>query len=398
MAEADDNKHALILSGGGAYGAFEIGVLKFLLTDRQGRRPSLRKVVPAIYTGTSVGAINAAVMVSQSGLGASAEEAVEYLEDVWLNLIADDDRTCGNGAYRIRLDPFRYINPQCLTDPARSLRELVEDSASLAEGFMERTANFFTSPGPIQTRALEFIDLSAWVSSEPLERLVREIISLEAIRRSPLELRIVAANWETGEVSVFKNEDLTDELGHQIILASAAMPGFFPPQSVGGYPYVDGGVVMNTPLRPAIQAGGNILHIVYLDPGLDRIPLKVLQNTYNTFDRTILIHNAVVINEDFMTASWINEGLDAIERAARDEPLSDADARNFIRVAAQIEKRIKQGAPYKKLNLHRYHPNEDPGGGGVGVLNFNRERMLRLIELGFNETARHDCRNAECLC
>lgn len=398
MAEADGNKHALILSGGGAYGAFEVGVLKFLLTDQPSRPARYHKVVPAVYTGTSVGAINAAVMVSQNGLGASAKEAVEYLEDVWLNLIADDDRTCGNGAYRIRLDPFRYLDPQCLTNPARAFAELAEDSASLAEGFLERTANFFSSPDPVQTRALEFVDLSAWVSAEPLYRLVREIVSLEAIRRSTIELRIVAANWETGEVKVFKNEDMTDEVGHQVILASAAMTGFFPPVDIGGQPYVDGGVVMNTPLRPAIQAGANVLHIVYLSPGLDKIPLKVLQNTYNTLDRTLLINNAVVINEDFATASWINDGLDAIERAARDEQLSDAAMRNFIRVAAQIEERIEKGSPYKKLSLHRYHPDEDPGGGGVGVLNFNRGRMLGLMDLGFEATARHDCGHAKCLC
>jgi NTE family protein len=398
MAEADGNKHALILSGGGAYGAFEVGVLKFLLTDQPGRRAPLRKVTPAVYTGTSVGAINASIMVSQNGLGASAEEAVEYLEDFWLNRFADDDRTCGNGAYRIRLDPSRYLDPQCLTNPARAFAELAEDSTSLAESFLERAANFFTSTDPLQTRALEFVDLSAWVSAEPLYRLVREVVSLEAIRRSSLELRIVAANWETGEVSVFKNEDMTDEVGHQIILASAAMTGFFPPVDIGGDPYVDGGVVMNTPLRPAIQAGANVLHIVYLNPGVSKIPLKVMQNTYNTLDRTILIHDAVVINEDFATASWINQGLDAIERVARGEQLTDAAMRNFIRVAAQIEERIKKGSPYKKLSLHRYHPDEDPGGGGIGVLNFNRERMLRLMDMGFDETARHDCSLAKCLC
>jgi NTE family protein len=396
MGHPDDNKHALILSGGGAYGAFEIGVLRALLTDWEGCVPH-RRVVPKVYTGTSIGALNAAVMVSQNGLGASAEEAVDYLEDIWLNLLADDEGTCGNGAYRIRLDPFWYLNPRCLTDPARAVAEFAQDSTLIGEGFVKRVANFFASPDSIETRALEFVDLSAWVSPEPFYRFVREVVSLEAIRRSSLELRIVAANWETGEVRVFKNEDMTDEVGHQIILASAAVPGFFPPVDIGGDPYVDGGVVMNTPLRPAIQAGANVLHIVYLSPGVDRLPLKVLQNTYNTLDRTILINSAVVINEDIATASWINEGLDTIARATRDETLTDADARNFIRVAAQIEERIKKGKPYKKLSLHRYHPDVDPGGGGIGVLNFNRERVLRLMELGFKETADHDCEHAGCL-
>jgi len=396
MAGANGIKHAVILSGGGAYGAFEVGVLKSILTDQVGRG-RYPKIEPSIYTGTSVGAVNAAVMVSQNGLGVHADEAIEFLENAWLNLIASSPETCGNGAYRIRVDPIRYLNPQCLSDPAQAFAALVEDGALLTDSFFRRTTNFFNSPDPLQTRVLEFVDLSTFISPEPLYRLVREIVSLEAIRRSSMMLRIVAANWATGEVKVFTNKDMTDDVGFQIILASAAIPGFFPPQYIGGYPYVDGGVVMNTPLNCAIEAGGNFLHIIYLDPDIDKLPLKVLQNTYNTLDRTILINNATVINEDIDTAAWINEGLEAIERVSKGGPVSDRDLQEFIRVAARIEERLKQGSPYRKLILHRYHPHEDPGGGGVGILNFNRERMIDLIEQGFNETVDHDCYESECV-
>jgi predicted acylesterase/phospholipase RssA len=397
MSDGSGIRHAVILSGGGAYGSFEVGVLRSLLGERAGRGMPHGKIRPSIYTGTSVGAINAAVMVSQNGLGVPDEEAAEYLEYVWLNLIADSPQTCGNGAYRVRADPIRFLlNPQCLADPGRALAELTTDSASLAESFLLRTMNFFNSPDPLQTRVLEFVDLSAWISPEPLYRLVREIISLEGIRRSQIELRVVAANWETGEVAVFKNEDMTDDVGYQIILGSAAIPGFFPPQYIGGYPFVDGGVVMNTPLKTAIQAGGDVLHIIYLDPDIANLPLKVLQNTYNTLDRTILINNATVINEDIETAGWINRGLDVVERAARGESISDENVRDFLRVAAQIEQRLRQGAPYRRLTLHRYHPEEDPGGGGVGVLNFNRDRMARFIEQGFAEADEHDCDENGC--
>jgi NTE family protein len=396
MANAYDFKHAVILSGGGAYGAFEVGVLKSILTEQigHGRYP---KITPSIYTGTSVGAINAAFMVSKSGEGVSAADATEMLEDAWLNIIAENPVTCGNGAYRIRADPFRYLNPRCLTNPAQSALELAEDSAYLAQSFLERTINFFNSPGNIEARALEFVDLSAFVSPAPIEALVRQIVSLEAIRRSPITLRIVATNWATGEVKVFKNEDLTDEVGYQAILASAAIPGFFPPQYIENDPYVDGGVVMNTPLNCAIQAGGNFLHVIYLDPDINKIPLKVLQNTYNTLDRTILLHNATIINEDIDHAGLINEGLDVIERVSKGDPVTDDNMRNFIQVAAQIQEHIKQGAPYRKLILHRYHPREDPGGGGIGILNFDRDRLLRLVERGFNETVDHNCYESECL-
>jgi NTE family protein len=392
MPDSRGDTHAVILSGGGAYGAYEIGALKALFS---GRMP-ITDLDPEVYTGTSVGAINAAVMVSQSGKGVHPAEAIAFLEDAWLNIIGASSRRCGNGAYRIRADLFRYLQPHCLTNPAQSFQELTEDGAFLARSFLTRTVNFFNSTGSIPTRALEFVDLSAFVSPEPVERLVREVISLESVRLSPKKLRVVATNWATGELRTFTNKDLTEEHGYQAVLASAAIPGFFPPHYIDGQPYVDGGVVMNTPLSCAIHAGADFLHVIYLDPDVDKLPLKVLQNTYNTLDRTVLINNATVIEEDVLTASWINDGLDVLERIRRGEILSDENFRDFIRVAAQIEKRGKQ-TPYKKLTIHRYHPHYDPGGGGIGILNFDKDRLARLIELGFEDTVHHDCRQSHCV-
>jgi len=396
MTHADGDKQAVILSGGGAYGAYEVGALKAMLTDQMKHAGSGR-IDPDIYTGTSVGAVNAAVMVSQAGAGIPAFEAVEFLEKAWVNLIADSPQTCGNGAFRFRGDPLRFLNPKCLSDPAQFLTELTADGAYLTQDFLTRSINFFDSPGSLETRALEFVDLSTFVSSEPLSRLVKQIISLDAILRSNKALRVVAANWHTGEVKIFENKDFTDEQGYQAVLGSAAIPGFFQPQYIAGEPYVDGGVVMNTPLKCALQAGATILHVIYLDPDIEALPLKVLQNTYNTLDRTILINNATVTNEDIDTAAWINEGLEAMERALSGETLSDQNMLDFIRVAGQIEKTIKQNQTYRKLTIHRYHPHHDLGGGGLGILNFSHDRTVRLIEVGFNDTVNHDCDESHCI-
>jgi predicted acylesterase/phospholipase RssA len=396
MPDARGNRHAVVLSGGGAYGAYEVGVLKAMLTGEM-PQTSFVAIDPDVYTGTSVGAINAAVLTSQAGAGASGPEASAFLENAWMTLIADGLGGCGNGAYRLRADPFRYLKPQCLADPVGLLAELGEDGAFLGQSFLRRVVNFATASGPLATRALEFVDLSAFVSPEPINRLIPGIISLEAVRRSPKVVRVVAANWATGEVKVFENKDFTDEYGYECVLASAAIPGFFPPRYIAGEPYVDGGVVMNTPLRCAIDAGADVLHVIYLDPDIEKLPLKVLQNTYNTLDRTVLIHNATVTNEDIDTAAWINDGLKVIERVERGELASQADAIAFIRVAGRIATKIAEGAPYRKLTIHRYHPHYDPGGGAIGILNFDRDRMRRLIELGFEDTIYHDCDESHCI-
>lgn len=394
-AGADSPRTAVVLSGGGAYGAYEIGVMKALF---QGRAPASVFEPPEahVFTGTSVGAFNAAVMCSQPG--APSSSTIEYLERVWLERIASGPGRCGNGIFRFRGDLSRYFDPQCLAEnPFGMLAELTEDGALLTQQAVMRGLNFLRSPGSLQTRSLEFIDLSAFISSGPFYRLVREVVSPESIRRSDKTLRIVATNWDTGEVKIFGNEDVTDEVGHDVVISSTAIPGFFPPRYVGGEPYVDGGVVMNTPLKCAIQAGADVLHVIYLDPDVRNLPLKVLQNTYNTLDRTILIHNATVISEDVATASWVNDGLDAIEQVTRGEEPSDARLLAFVRTAGVVERRIREGAPYRKLTIHRYHPKRDPGGGGVGTLNFDRDRMRGIIELGFEDTVGHDCVQSKCV-
>src|SRR5262245_47297830 len=212
MPDLKEYRHAVILSGGGAYGAYELGVLKALVTGKM-PQTGYTPIDPAIYTGTSVGALNASIMVSQHGAGISATEAVEFLENTWLDLMAEASGKCGNGAYRLRGDPLYYLNPRCIAHPSNYFAEITEDSAYLTGDFLKRAFNFFTTPGNLETRALEFVDLSAFVSAQPFFSLVRKVISLEMIRRSNKALRVVTANWSTGEMRIFENHELTDEIG-----------------------------------------------------------------------------------------------------------------------------------------------------------------------------------------
>jgi len=64
-------------------------------------------------------------------------------------------------------------------------------------------------------------------SVEPLRQLLKECLSLEGIRRSDKILRMIAINWEMGMVNLFANEDMTDDDAADVIVASAAIPGFF---------------------------------------------------------------------------------------------------------------------------------------------------------------------------
>lgn len=386
---------AVSLSGGGAYAAYEVGVMKALFEGEVvsfGYTP----VEAEIFTGTSAGAVNAAMIVSRAD--DDLVSALRYLEEVWIDVISDRRRNCGNGVLRFRANPFRYLDLRCLMiDPSRPFNEFSQDSAFLARDWFERGVDFLLSSDTIESRALQLLDISTFISPEPLRETIREVISLENIRRSPRVLRIIATNWETGEAKTFVNEDMVDGVGYRAILGSAAIPGVFPPAYIAGQAYVDGSLVMSTPLKCAIDAGATTLHVIYLDPDIDKIPLRRLQNTLDTMDRALTINFAIKTNEDIDTAAWINEGLDVIERVAKNQTPTNEDMRAFIRVAHKIEEGLRTDSPYKKLKIHRYHPHEDLGGGPLGLLNFERDRMRQLIEWGFEETVRHDCARSHCI-
>src|SRR5258708_1348975 len=101
MSAPDGRKVALVLSGGGANRASEVGVVKALLA---GRSPAtdFQPLAPDIVSGTSIGALNAAFLVSQwAELGAAAGGALERL---WLERLAGGIR--GNGVFRLRGNPL----------------------------------------------------------------------------------------------------------------------------------------------------------------------------------------------------------------------------------------------------------------------------------------------------
>jgi predicted acylesterase/phospholipase RssA len=395
MSRTANQSQAVILSGGGAYAAYEVGVMKALFT---GESPATGHTLlnPGVLTGTSAGAVNASILASYPDADLCA--LVRFLEDVWVNRVGSNSERCGNGVMRFRGDPLRFFDPRCLADnPLRALNEFTKDGLFLTQNFFQHAVRFLISSGSIENRALQFIDVGAFVSSEPIRNMLPGVVSLEGIRHSERKLRIVATNWTKGEVRTFGNREMTDELGFLIIQASAAIPGIFLPNTIEGDLYVDGGVLMNTPLNCAIDAGANELHVIYLDPDVQNIPVRRLESTIEVFERIITITSATKVNEDIDTARWINAGLDVVERASRGGPLSDEDARAFIRVAGQIEKKIRAGTPYKKLTIHRYHPKDDLGGGALGLLNFDSDRIVGLIERGFNDALNHDCAESHCV-
>jgi NTE family protein len=382
---------ALILSGGGGNAAYEVGVLKALAA---GASPVTGYVPlePAILSGSSAGAFNASVIASWPE--ASLLSIVEHLEDLWLNYVADQPGSCGNGIYRIRGNPRPYVDSRCWQNHPGDRTALLEDLEFISNETLERI-DYLSGRGlSFGSQVLQFVDVGTFIDPERYLRLLHHALRADAIRRSHRVLSIAVTNWTTGEVHFFGNADMTNENAAFIVAASSALPGFFSPVVVGGQYYVDGGVVMDTPLKPAIRGGADVLHVIYQDPSPDTIPFEAMRSLAGAFDRLYAILKARVLNQDIELALRINEGLDVLSHDGSGGTVYPS--RGQITAAAQFGRIRKRGEPYRKLTIHRYYPKGDVG-GVAGILNFQADRLANLMEMGFQDAVHHDCHEAECV-
>ncbi|MFT5466218.1 MAG: NTE family protein [Verrucomicrobiales bacterium] len=374
MSEPNQDKHAVVLSGGGANGAYEIGVLKALVT---GQCPSTngQPLDPDVFLGTSVGAFNAAFLVSQwDQYGASS---VNNLENIWVNEFCSNFPKRSNGIFHIRGNLLPYMNPMSwFPNPFRPAYGAAKDIGSLTWDSVQRVVNLVADQdATFLERVVNLVNFSSFISTSPLKRHVEKKIDYSGIRSSSKQLKIAATNWAQGRADIFENRAMTDKLGPQAILASTAIPGVFPVQKVGAEPFVDGGVLMNSPLMPAIESGANVIHVLTLNPPVNKIPLSTMSNTMTTQWRQQVIAWVKSVENDMKRARNINMTLE-LGSLAVDE-LSDKS-----KVAKSIKKFRQNKTP---LTVYLYRPNDDLG-GPLGLLNFDEKRVKMLIERGFQDT------------
>jgi NTE family protein len=222
-----------VLSGGGARAAYQVGVLRCLAREF----PSL---VPDILTGVSAGGINAAYLAAhQQGFS----EKVDRLADIWAGIRIDDvfrvdvrdlaSRTMRWGgrllsAGKSPLPPARSLVD---TTPLRDLLERMLDAqggvipgieASLRAGWLQSialTASSYTTGQSV-----------TWVQTRP---------------DSPIQ-----TTWERPQ-----RKSTASVLRVDHVMASSALPFFFPAIEVDGAWYGDGGIRLIAPLSPAVHLG-----------------------------------------------------------------------------------------------------------------------------------------------
>jgi predicted acylesterase/phospholipase RssA len=411
MLESAGMEHAVILSGGGAKGAYEIGVMKALFPGYVRSVSDGQEIDPIVFTGTSVGSYNAAYIASRRDR--DAKTAVADLEDIWRNRLASSYNR-PNGVLRFRANPFEGMAPdRLLADPFGPVKNALNDAAFFAKESLERAQGFFASKEKLTRRAIQLIDFSALVCTDPLRNAIQDTINLREIRANEHRSLVVAAtNWEEGSVKLFGNLEpkgalaglcnLDDKTGHLAILASTAIPGVFPPVEINHTKYVDGGLLLNTPLAAALDAlrarapqdESYVLHVIYLDPDLKDVPLGQGTSTLDAMNRLTALAFASQVNRDIKQAKHINQSLELLRSVETKTPKAMGTGEAESDVTRPFRAFVKD--EHRPITIHRYHPCSMLG-GIFGLLAFESDYVGALIEQGFQDAVTHDCDKSGCI-
>lgn len=204
---------ALVLGGGGAKGAYEIGAIAAL--EDMGIRAG------SVF-GVSVGALNAAMY---------AQGRMDTAEELWASIRLSD--------------------------------VVSEESLSIADD----VENLFDQPDKL----LEFIARYAQrkgIDVAPLMGILRRYVDEEAVRRSVVKLGVLTTRFPTLSMVEKRIEDMAPGSLHDWLLASASCFPIFPMAALGEERYIDGGFCDNTPVDFAVRQGAR--HIIAVDIGKHR--------------------------------------------------------------------------------------------------------------------------------
>ncbi len=259
-----------------------------------------------------------------------------------------------------------------------------------------RVLNLFSRERLLE-RMKDLLNISAFLNVEPFQHLVEDTIKPSAIRGSGKVLSVTATGWQTGIAQEFDFPRMTNEETWAAIRASAAIPALFPPVKLFDEVFIDGGVVLNTPIGPAVDAGATTIHVVSLNPKMTQLPERHIDNTLDTFNRVYAAMLVSKVDEDVASARWINEGIEVLERVDAGEDVNAETMQRFVRVARVISSRLHaEGKLPSKVTIHRYYPNRSLG-DIIGMLNFHRGNIDAMIGDGYADACGHDCKANNCV-
>ncbi len=355
-------KIALYLAGGGARGAYQAGILKAI-----GDILQVKTLPFAMVSGVSIGCINAAIIAQHAD---NFSMGIEKLETLWSNIRCQQI--------------FNSSNYQLSKSVVRNLSHLMVRQS--------------------QTGHL--------LDTTPLQQFINEHINFEMIRANiankQLETMEVISNcYETQQtISFYQHEDplfedwhyprhksQRAEISREHILASSALPLFFPTVNIGGLHYGDGGMGLVAPLRGAVRF--NVEKILIL--GTRQIPSfpepETLRNGDIGFAHILgnMLNGLFLDNldRDIEMVNRMNDIARLLslwkKRRSPWRPIETLHLRPSVNISEMAQ------AQYQTMpTLLRFLLNvlgaQSHSGDLLSFLLFEKEFTLELIDLGYNDT------------
>jgi len=229
-----ENREALVLAGGGARAAYQVGVLRAICEWLPKNAPCPFEVL----VGTSAGAINATAIAAHAS---HLNEAVYALERVWGNFTVDQVMRVSRISmlraglqWLLSMLSFGHLLP-----PPRALL----DTSPLRE---------------LLPRMLHFERLRESIAAGPVEALAVAATSYASGRAVAFfEARPGVQEWTR-----VRRAGIRREIDLEVLMASSAIPFIFPAAPVDGEYYGDGAMRQLAPLSPAVHMGANRLLVV----------------------------------------------------------------------------------------------------------------------------------------
>ena len=359
------DRNALVLSGGGARAAYQVGCLRQIAREIPEYRPK-------IITGVSAGAINAVYLASFQGQWSNA---VDSLMETWLQL--ETRKVYRTDLVRI-LQRIFYVLGRFLTGgrlEANNLRGMVDNQP--LEDFLKNVLKH-------KNTVLQGIDEN--IKSQVLESIA--IIGTEySSGHSVAWVQGAGQNiWNRSQVKAKATKLSVDH-----VMASSALPFFFPAVSIGDVWYCDGGIRLNAPLSPAMHLGAS--KILAVSPRVipDKEGSELVEEYPSPGQVAGVLLNSIfldLLDYDSLQMNRINRLLDKINRDEADE---------FRRVEVMVlrpKKDLGKLAAEHELSLPKLFRHMERGLAGkdsrsadaLSMVIFEKDYIDLLIRFGEEDT------------
>jgi NTE family protein len=319
-----------------------VGVLRGIL-DILGGAGRLEQPPFRVCCGTSVGAIHAAWLTSQSH---RPDLALAELERLWTDLRL---------RRFLKVDPIGLVGPSILRARGRKIR--AGDTSSVGRAALDPSA----LNDLIRSR-VPWSQLRDNVDAGRMRALVISALHVQSGRT--ILFADLAPGVRFSSTRDVRRVAVPTQIDAKHVLASAALPVLFPPREIDGAYYCDGGVRFNTPIAPALRAGATRLLVIPLLAGELPKSSPKRERSPSLFFLLGKLLNALLldpVNYDLSILERINRLVRTMESAL------DADQLRAVRnVLSQT-----RGVPYRPVNTLVFRPSKDIG-------NLAREYASRL--------------------